>query len=90
MQDVLNAQLDFTEECLAEARERARLLVPAVLAVRGELAIATNEREFRAVVQDQLARQRAATDAFLQTARAALVQPQQVASTAPSGSVPQP
>ena len=89
-QGLFTAQLDFTAECLAESRQLARLLVPAVLAVRGELGIAIDEREFRAVVQGQLAMQQAATDAFLETARAALVQPEQAATTGPSGSVPQP
>lgn len=66
-------QLEFIKTCVLEGHQFAKLLIPAVLAMRVELGLPLDEDEYRAVLEGMLAQQQATLDGFLTQIKATLV-----------------
>ena len=59
-------QLDFTNECVSELCKINETIVPAVMAMRGELGITTQKEEFSRIFSENIGRHRIMLDKFFE------------------------
>lgn len=67
--DLFSRQMDFAKECLFEAQQVSRMIAPAVIAVRKELEVSLDKKQYEAMMAKAFTRQEVAISEFLDTVR---------------------